>query len=116
MVPKEENMKRVYVPTLVIAVALYGTVAFAQHGHGGGSAGNGMGHTNMGHDTMGHDTVNHSGTGTGSLHGQSVDQLLSKNTKLSGKIQSLTGMSAQQACDEFKNLGQCVAAAHVSKN
>ena len=25
-------------------------------------------------------------------------------------------MPAQQACDGFKNLGQCVAAAHVSKN
>ena len=27
-----------------------------------------------------------------------------------------TGMDAQQACSGFKNLGQCVAAAHVSKN
>src|SRR5438552_2848616 len=45
-----------------------------------------------------------------------IDQQLSKNTQLSDKIQKLTGMPAQQACDGFKNLGQWVAAAHVSKN
>src|SRR5690349_18411010 len=45
-----------------------------------------------------------------------IDQQLSKSTQLSDKIQKLTGMPAQQACDGFKNLGQCVAAAHVSKN
>jgi len=39
-----------------------------------------------------------------------------ENTKLSDKIASLTGESAQQSCSGFKNLGQCVAAAHVSKN
>jgi len=45
-----------------------------------------------------------------------MDQLLTQNTKLSDKIASLTGESAQRACSGFKNLGQCVAAAHVSKN
>src|SRR2546422_8504222 len=45
-----------------------------------------------------------------------MDEILSKDTRLSGKIQSLTGMPAKQACSGFKNLGQCVAAAHVSKN
>jgi hypothetical protein len=45
-----------------------------------------------------------------------MDQLLTQNTKLSDKISSLTGESAQQSCTGFKNLGQCVAAAHVSKN
>ena len=49
-------------------------------------------------------------------HGQTMDQLLTKNTKLSDKIASLTEESAQQSCSGFKNLGQCVAAAHVSKN
>src|SRR6266581_333658 len=28
----------------------------------------------------------------------------------------VTGMSATSACQGFKNLGQCVAAAHVAKN
>jgi hypothetical protein len=45
-----------------------------------------------------------------------IDQQHSKSTQLSDKIQKLTGMPAQQVCDGFKNLGQCVAAAHVSKN
>ena len=32
------------------------------------------------------------------------------------KIKSLTGKDAQTACSGFKNLGQCVAAAHGAKN
>ena len=51
-----------------------------------------------------------------SSHGKTMDQLLTQNTKLSDKISAPTGESAQQACNGFKNLGQCVAAAHVSKN
>jgi hypothetical protein len=45
-----------------------------------------------------------------------MSDLLAQNTKLSSKIGGLTGTSAQTACAGFKNLGQCVAAAHVSKN
>jgi hypothetical protein len=45
-----------------------------------------------------------------------MDQLLTQNTKLSDKISALTGEPAKEACSGFKNLGQCVAAAHVSKN
>ena len=49
------------------------------------------------------------------------DQLLSQNTKLSDNLSNLLtkmGVTAtpQQACQNFKNLGQCVAAIHVSKN
>ncbi len=47
---------------------------------------------------------------------RTVSDLLTQNTKLASKIHDLTGMDAQQACSGFKNLGQCVAAAHVSKN
>ena len=56
------------------------------------------------------------GSSAAATHGKTMDQLLAKNTKLSDKIASLTGESAQQACSNFKNLGQCVAAAHFSKN
>lgn len=42
--------------------------------------------------------------------------VLSHNTALAGKIQTLTGRDAQAACGGFKNIGQCVAAAHVAKN
>lgn len=45
-----------------------------------------------------------------------MSDLLTQNTKLSSKIGDLTGTSAQTACAGFKNLGQCIAAAHVSKN
>lgn len=46
------------------------------------------------------------------------DQILSNNTKLSSNLDKLlpNGMTAQQACAGFKNLGQCVAAIHVSHN
>ena len=97
-------MKHLHVSSLCLAVALYSGSAFAQHGHMGGSS----------HGAASHDGMN--GASSGSSHRMTVDQQLSKNTQLSGKIQKLTGMPAQQACDGFKNLGQCVAAAHVSKN
>jgi hypothetical protein len=99
-------MKHLHISTLCLAVALYSGSAFAQHGHmGAGSSHSGA---------ASHDSMN--GASSGSSHRMTIDQQLSKNTQLSGKIQKLTGMPAQQACDGFKNLGQCVAAAHVSKN
>jgi len=42
--------------------------------------------------------------------------VLSHNTAIAGKIKTLTGEDAVTACGGFKNLGQCVAAAHVAKN
>ena len=49
-------------------------------------------------------------------HGKTNAELLTQNTKLASKIQTLTGQDAKLACEGFKNLGQCVAAAHVSQN
>jgi len=46
----------------------------------------------------------------------SPSDVLSHNTAIAGKIKTLTGQDAQTACNGFKNLGQCVAAAHVAKN
>jgi hypothetical protein len=46
----------------------------------------------------------------------SPNDVLSHNTAIAGKIHTLTGQDAQAACDGFKNLGQCVAAAHLAKN
>jgi hypothetical protein len=48
-------------------------------------------------------------------HGTPSD-VLSHNTAIAGKIKTLTGQDAQTACSGFKNMGQCVAAAHVAKN
>lgn len=104
-------MKKMKLSLVIIAMALCATAAFAQHGHGGGM-GNSMG------GTMGHSGSDHanSSSGSGSTQHMTIDQQLSKNTHLSSQIQKLTGMPATQACDGFRNLGQCVAAAHVSKN
>jgi hypothetical protein len=49
-------------------------------------------------------------------NGRTVDELLSNNAKLAGKIHDLTGADASAACGGFTNLGGCVSAAHVSKN
>jgi hypothetical protein len=115
-------MKSTYVLGLTVAFALYCAPAFAQHGHGAGGPGgmNGMGNSSHGNgDTHGmsdaHGMSNDGGSAAAS-HGKTMDQLLTQNTKLSDKISTLTGEPAQQACTGFKNLGQCVAAAHVSKN
>jgi len=82
-----------------LAVALYlSASAFVQHGH-----------------AMSHSPSNHAASGDKTSE-QSMTQKLTDNTKLAGKISKLTGMSATSACQGFKNLGQCVAAAHVAKN
>lgn len=104
-------MKQMQIAVLALAVMLCGASAYAQHGHGMGSGmnpamGNGSSHR------MSPSTSTHGS----SSHGMTMNQVLTKNTALAGKIQTLTGQSAQQACSGFKNLGQCVAAAHVSKN
>ena len=118
---RSTQMKMTRIAMLTLAIVLYATAALAQHGHnGGGTAGGGMG---MGAAT-GHGTGldNHGNSGSAntkssaSTHKMSVDGILSKNPAIGNKIQSLTGMPASQACTGFKNLGQCVAAAHVSKN
>ena len=108
-------MKVTHIFTLALAVTLHCGPAWAQHGHpGGGGGGMGGGAAN----SMSHGSdhgANPSNNASGS-HGQTMNDILSRDTQLAGKIQTLTGMSAQQACAGFKNLGQCVAAAHVSKN
>jgi len=115
-------MKMTRTAMLSLAVVLYATAALAQHGNSGaaGAAGGGTGMgAAMGHGTGLDSHGNPGNTNTsnsGSAHKMSVSDILSKNPAIGDKIQSLTGMPASQACTGFKNLGQCVAAAHVSKN
>ena len=97
-------MKRIInVSFLTVAVALsLGRPTFAQRGHNMGSS-------------MSHSSSTH--TASSAQGGeQSMTQKLTDNTKLADRISKLTGMSATSACQGFKNLGQCVAAAHVAKN
>lgn len=46
----------------------------------------------------------------------SPSDVLSHNTAIASKIKALTGEDAQTACSGFKNIGQCVAAAHLAQN
>ena len=103
-------MKQMQITVLALAFALCGTATFAQHGHGMGSGMNPAMGASSSH------RMSPSSKMSTSTHGMSMNQLLTKDTALSGKIQTLTGMPAQQACSGFKNLGQCVATAHVSRN
>src|SRR5258708_11558833 len=103
-------MKHMHVSALVLAIVLYSAPTFAQHAHAGGNMGSTMGHGASDHGSAS------SARGSSSTQRMTIDQQLSKNTKLSGQIQKLTGIPATQACSGFKYLGQCVAAAHVSKN
>jgi hypothetical protein len=101
---------------------------FAQHGSGdhGGSGGGSSMHDSHSHDATegkhgGHDADDaneHSGKhGDHDSHG-SIAAKLSSNTKLAASLQALLppGTNLQTAAAGFKNLGQFVAAVHVSKN
>ena len=100
---------------LVAAMALVlGTPAFAQRAHpnpGGPPAGRGPG----GDSRMSESHASGGAAHSDMSHGSPSD-VLSHNTAIAGKIQTLTGQDAQKACSGFKNIGQCVAAAHVAKN
>ena len=108
-------MKMLKLAALSLAVFLNATVALAQHGHAGGM-GNGMGNS-MGHSSMNSSDHGKSSTGAPSSS-QKISDVLSKNPAIGDKIVTLTGdkLGAADACTGFKNIGQCVAAAHVSKN
>ena len=100
---------------LAAAVALvFSGPAFAQHSHpspGGPPTGHGTGNSSGASASHEGGSAAH----TDMSHGTPSD-VLSHNTAIAGKIQALTGKDAQTACNGFKNIGQCVAAAHVAKN
>lgn len=115
---------------LVAALSLAAAPIFAQHGGGhGGGAGMGPG-AGPGMD-MGRGTGMDEGRGRGSNSGPNMgsetaprsmsktpDQILTQNTKLSQNLANLLppGTDLADASRGFKNLGQFVAAVHVSHN
>lgn len=116
-------MKRIKILVAAGAVACFFSVmpAFAQHGHTGGmGAGRGMEPPNGGVGAPAEPGRANSGRETLPTMGErkTPEQLLSQNTKLSSRLQSLlpAGTSAQATASGFKNLGQFVAAVHVSHN
>ena len=114
-------MKRL---TLLFIVAVFaafypGTeMAFAQQVHGGGP---GLSH---GTSASSHGAMNSSSSRSQGVASSSPQEVLSRNTKLDStlttKLQSKNllpaGTDLKSACSGFRNLGQCVAAIHVSHN
>ena len=111
-------MKMLKLAALSLAVFLYATTALAQHGNAGGMHG-GMGNS-MGHGSMNASDHGNSGSvsnGSAPTSSQKIGDVLSKNPAIGQKIMDLThAQSATDACTGFKNIGQCIAAAHVSNN
>ena len=118
-------MKRIYSILLALAITAV-PVAYAQHG-GGHGGGGGMGMGGSMSSSHGNSMGTHGNSGNVSDHGSSSSthsgqktpgQLLTQNTKLASKLQALlpAGTNLQDAAKGFKNLGQFVAAVHVSHN
>ena len=127
-------MKRTSLTLTAIAVSalLVALPVLAQRGGAGGrggGAGGGMGQgaSGMGSREMGGGPNTEAGRATGTRQGgnpsvetggKTAGELLTQNTHLASKLQSIlpSGTDLQAASSGFKNLGQFVAAVHVSKN
>ena len=103
--------------TLILAVTMalaFSSPAFAQRSHPGGGPPAGRGPGSDSGVSGSHEAG--APTSHADMSHASPSDVLSHNTAIGGKIKTLTGQDAQTACNGFKNLGQCVAAAHVAKN
>jgi len=117
------KLRSANVVCVLLASAVLGYSLPSHGGAGGGGhmggASSGMGHSGMGHSgTSASSHSAQSGSQTQSQTTSSPKQLSNPNSKLSSNLQKLlpAGTTPQQACSGFKNLGQCVAAIHVSHN
>ncbi len=117
-------MKSLRIASIVSVLLASAVLCYSLPGHGSAGGGHmggpssGMGHSGMGHSSV---TTSNHGTQSGSQtqsQGRTPQQLLGQNSKLSSNLQKLlpAGTTPQQACSGFRNLGQCVAAIHVSHN
>jgi hypothetical protein len=110
-------MERSTLIVLAAASLAFVAPAFAQRSHpspGGPPAGVGGASSSHG---PGMDGSHGAGSAASSdMSHASPSTVLSHNTVIADKIKTLTGQDAATACNGFKNLGQCVAAAHVAKN
>jgi hypothetical protein len=107
-------MKRSTLIVFAAAALAFSVPAFAQRSHpspGGPPAGAGGAASAHGSD------IRQAGAPANSdMSHASPGAVLSRNTIIADKVKTLTGQDAATACSGFKNLGQCVAAAHVAKN
>ncbi len=104
-------MKRFILCMVTVVALAFAAPAFAQRHPGGGPPAGHVPGSNSGVSSS-HDA---SSAARSDMHGSPTD-VLSHNTAIAGKIKTLTGEDAQTACGTFKNIGQCIAAAHVAKN
>ncbi len=121
-------MKMKFLLSLAALLAFMAVPVFAQHGHDGGMSrhsdsmhGSSSSHSHDGDADGDHGKDADSGHGKhGSGHEghMTAAQKLAANPKLASKLQALLppGTNLQTAASGFKNLGQFVAAVHVSKN
>jgi len=108
-------VKRTHLILFVAITFACSSSAFAQRSHPGGGPPPGHGPSGASSSGMGEANKSSAMSHTDMSHASPGD-VLSHNTAIAGKIKTLTGQDAQTACNGFKNLGQCVAAAHVAKN
>ncbi len=103
---------------LTLALAAGGLPALAQHGGGGGGGKAPGGPPRSAADERSRGNADTKGgrDTSGISQKKTPEEILSHNTALAGKLQTLIGKDPKVACQDFKNLGQCVAAAHVAKN
>jgi hypothetical protein len=106
-------VKRLILAMLTVAAFAFAAPAFAQRSHPGGGPPAGHGPDSSPGVTNSHDAGS---TARSEMSHGAPSDVLSHNTAIAGKIKTLTGEDAQTACGGFKNIGQCVAAAHVAKN
>jgi hypothetical protein len=108
-------MKRTITTFAMAAAAawLLAMPAAAQSSHGPGHPG-GMGAAG----SMGGSHAPNAGGNTNASGPRSAGELLTQNTQLASKLSNLLppGTDLQEAASGFKNLGQFVAAVHVSNN
>lgn len=108
-------MKYRHLILLATASFVFAAPTLAQRSHPGGGPPPGRGPGSASGSSVGESNRNAGMTGTNMSHA-SPAEVLTHNKVIGDKIQGLTGEPAATACGGFKNLGQCIAAAHVAKN
>ena len=114
-----DSLRFMKIGALLLASAVF---CYGQHGRpagvGGGHMGGGM--ASGAGSSMGNPGMSDHGPQSRPTQQQprTPQELLDQNTRLTSNLQGLLpqGTTPQQACSGFSNLGQCVAAIHVSHN
>src|SRR5438874_9490556 len=106
-----QHMKRIFLTITLVAAAWILAIPAAAQGRS-------QSHPGRGSAAAGSMGGGHGMDASGTSGPHTPGQLLTQNTQLSSKLSSLlpTGTDLQSAAGGFRNLGQFVAAVHVSHN